>query len=79
MTFFMDNIFESLKDKNIGKYADKPFNVEQYIFSFLEKNNIPINYLDKKLLKFKKDTSKKLLSAGFNQYEYKTLKNRIFD
>ena len=40
---------------------------------------MPINYLDKKLLKFKKDTNEKLLSAGFDQYQYKTLKNRIFD
>ena len=79
MTFFMDNIFESLKDKNISRYADKPFNVEEYIFSFLKINNMPINYLDKKLLKFKKDTNGKLLSAGFNQYKYKTLKNRVFD
>jgi hypothetical protein len=79
ITFFMDNIFESLNDKNISRYADKPFNVEQYIFSFLEKNNIPINYLDKNSLKFKKNVDGKLLSAGFNQYGYKTLKNRLFD
>ncbi len=79
MTFFMDNIFESLNDKNISRYADRPFNVEQYIFSFLEKNNVPINYLDKNSLKFKKNVKGKLLSAGFNQYGYKTLKNRLFD
>ena len=79
MTFFMDNIFESLNDKNISRYADRPFNVEQYIFNFLEKNNIPINYLDKNLLKFKKNVNGKLLSAGFNQFGYKTLKNRLFD
>ena len=75
----MDNIFESLNDKNISRYADRPFNVEQYIFSFLEKNNVPINYLDKNSLKFKKNVKGKLLSAGFNQYGYKTLKNRLFD
>ncbi len=79
MTFIMNNLYESLKDENISRYADKPFNVEQYIFNFLEGNKIEINYLDKNSLKFKKNVDGKLLSAGFNQYNFNTLKNRLFD
>lgn len=79
MTKFMINIFDALKDKNITKYKNEIFNVEQFLYSFLAKENIKINWISKKELKFKKVTQNKTLSAGFDEYPSGSIRNAIYD
>ncbi len=79
MKYFMCNIFDSLKDDNIINYAEVDFNAEQYIYSFLHKNSVDINLINKNSLRFKKDTNGKVLSAGFDRYSPKSIKNKLFD